>query len=299
MRPILLIGASGQVGQQLQRSLVGVAPIVCSSRNEVDLENNGSIRDYVIEINPSLIINAAAYTKVEAAEQDSDRAMQINGIAPGVMAEVAQKIDAGLIHYSTDYVFDGIVSRPYQEADRPNPLNVYGQTKLAGEEAVQVVGGNYWILRTSWVYGLQGQNFLLTMLRLAQQRETLQVVRDQIGSPTWSGTIAAVTAEMLRQRGLQIERSGIYHLSCAGETSWYEFALAIFSQTADWGDRRLKRVLPILAMDYPSKVYRPAYSVLDITKLQRSFQIVLPHWRSALADCLADGHAVWAQNSLK
>jgi dTDP-4-dehydrorhamnose reductase len=298
MRPILLIGASGQVGQALARSLIGVAPIVCSSRNEVDLENNGSIRDYVIEINPSLIINAAAYTNVEAAEQDGDRAMQVNGIAPGVIAEVAKEIQAGLIHYSTDYVFDGKTTQPYRETDRPNPLNIYGQTKLAGEAAVQAVGGNYWILRTNWVYGLQGKNFLLTMLRLAQERETIQVVHDQIGSPTWTGTIAQVTADMLRQRELRIERSGIYHLSCQGQASWYELAQAIFRQTDNGSDRPLKQVLPILTVDYPSGVCRPEYTVLDTTKLQRSFQIMSPHWRSALADCLA-GRAVWSQNSLE
>jgi dTDP-4-dehydrorhamnose reductase len=270
---------------------MGLGTVVTTSRDgteanlRMDLSQSDEVRQVVRQVQPQLIVNAAAYTAVDRAESEPKLAMAVNGIAPGVMAEEAKRCGAGIIHYSTDYVFDGTKQTPYVETDVPNPLNVYGKTKLAGEQAIQTVDVPHLIFRTSWVYGLRGKNFLLTMLRLAQEREEIQVVDDQIGSPTWCGTIAQVTTAVLAHCGngaTWSDRRGVYHLSSTGETSWYGFASAIFELSQGNGSRKLKSVVPISSAHYPSPVQRPSYSLLDVNRLSQTFGVRLPSWREAL-----------------
>ena len=302
MRKILLTGVNGQVGWELRRSLMTLGQVIPASREggkgilTLDLSNLDSIRSVIREVQPQLIVNAAAYTAVDRAESESELAMAVNGIAPGVIAEEAKCCGASIIHYSTDYVFDGTKGSPYVETDPTNPLNVYGRSKLAGELAIGSVGVPHFIFRTSWVYGLRGKNFLLTMLKLAQERSELKVVSDQIGSPTWSMTIAQATAQILVQSLNQSAaqeagdcsewmslRSGVYHLTSTGETSWYGFAKLIFELTSGSEARSLMSVLPIGSEFYPSPVNRPNYSLLDVGQVERSFGLRLPGWDDALA----------------
>ena len=302
MRKILLTGVNGQVGWELRRSLMTLGQVIPASREggkgilTLDLSNLDSIRSVIREVQPQLIVNAAAYTAVDRAESEPGLAMAVNGIAPGVIAEEAKCCGASIIHYSTDYVFDGTKGSPYVETDPTNPLNVYGRSKLAGELAIGSVGVPHFIFRTSWVYGLRGKNFLLTMLKLAQERSELKVVSDQIGSPTWSMTIAQATAQILVQSLNQSAaqeagdcsewmslRSGVYHLTSTGETSWYGFAKLIFELTSGSEARSLMSVLPIGSEFYPSPVNRPNYSLLDVGQVERSFGLRLPGWDDALA----------------
>jgi dTDP-4-dehydrorhamnose reductase len=268
----------------------------------LDLTDSDAIRRVVREWQPQLIVNAAAYTAVDQAENDRQVAHAVNAVAPRVMAEEARKVGAAIVHYSTDYVFDGCKSTPYQESDVPSPINFYGKTKLAGEEAIERAGVPYIILRTAWVYATQGNNFLLSILRLASQKEELRVVEDQIGAPTWSRMIAIGTTCILARMcssefGLSGARelSGVYHLTAAGQTSWYDFARAILeecsnsAQLGPWfaaatGGQPfvLRRIVPISSNDYLSLARRPAYSVLSNNKLRHRFGIILPHWRSQL-----------------
>jgi dTDP-4-dehydrorhamnose reductase len=290
---ILLTGVNGQVGWELRRSLMTLGTVIPASREggngilRLDLSQPESLREVIREVQPQLIVNAAAYTAVDRAEREPEQAMTVNGIAPGVLAEEAKRCGAAMIHYSTDYVFDGTKPAPYVETDRPQPLNVYGQTKLAGEQAIQAVGGPHLILRTSWVYGLRGKNFLLTMLKLAREREELKVVNDQVGAPTWCYTIAQVTAQIVAQgvgngREWVDQKSGIYHLTATGETSWYGFAQRIFELTDGLEERALKTLLPIGSAFYPSPVQRPDYSLLGTNKLEQTFGLRLPRWDEAL-----------------
>ncbi len=289
-KTILLIGATGQIGWELQRGLQSLGTVVEVTRRTsiaIDLASPDSIRRAVRTIKPAIILNAAAYTAVDKAEQESELAYAINGTALGLLAEESRHLNALLVHYSTDYVFDGNHSQPYTETDRPNPLSIYGASKHAGEAAIQAVGGQYLILRTAWIYGLRGKNFLLTIQRLAKEREELKIVADQMGAPTWSLMVAQATAYMLAQcysplYRLDIEAlSGIYHLTCAGQTHWYEFAKAILVHT-----KQKARILPITTRDYPTPAKRPAYSVLSNAKLKKTFGITLPPWKSALELCL-------------
>jgi dTDP-4-dehydrorhamnose reductase len=245
-----------------------------------------SIRACLAETQPALIVNAAAYTAVDKAETEPERAMVINGDAPGVLAEGARQQGAAFIHYSTDYVFDGENTFPYREMDTPQALNVYGQTKLAGEQAIAAVGGAYLILRTSWVYGLRGHNFLLTMQRLAREREILKIVDDQFGTPTWSRLIAEGTAQIIAQGRGQMEdyigqHAGIYHLSCGGKASWYDFARAILDRL-DPMAAPVARLEPIPTSAYPTPAQRPAYSCLDNAHTRDTFGTELPDWKVAL-----------------
>ena len=228
---ILLIGKNGQVGWELQRTLMPLGEVIAVDRKVMNLTDNDSVREKIQQVKPNIIINAAAYTAVDKAEQEIDQAMQVNNAAVGVIAEEAQKQAALLVHYSTDYVFDGSKQGAYTEQDIPRPANVYGKSKLAGEQVIQSVGSDYLILRTSWVYGARGSNFLLTMLRLMKEREALNVVSDQVGAPTWSRLIAEVTAQVVGQAWQKKQqaqlRSGLYHLTATGETSWWGFADAI------------------------------------------------------------------------
>jgi dTDP-4-dehydrorhamnose reductase len=290
---ILLTGKNGQVGWELQRALATLGDVVAADRQGMDLANPDSIRSAIRATRPDLIVNAAAYTAVDKAESEPDLAMAINGTAPGIMAEEAKRLGAAMVHYSTDYVFDGTKTSPYTEEDTPNPINVYGKTKLAGEQAVQATGIPHLIFRTSWVYGLRGKNFLLTILRLAQERDELKIVDDQVGAPTWSRLIAEATAQILAQIRMPIahhplriaEVSGLYHLTSAGQTSWHGFARAILDHSGLVGIKPLARLTAIPGADYPLPAPRPGNSGLSNKKMQQVFGLALPAWDAALALC--------------
>ncbi|PLZ52995.1 dTDP-4-dehydrorhamnose reductase [Fischerella thermalis] len=290
---ILLTGVTGQVGWELQRTLMTLGEVIAVGRNPnntncyMDLAQPDSIRQIIREVRPDLIVNPAAYTAVDKAESEPDLAMAINGIAPGVMAEEAKRLGAAIIHYSTDYVFDGTYAMPYTESDKPDPQNIYGKTKLAGEQAIAAVDVPHLVLRTSWVYGGRGKNFLLTMLKLAREREEIRVVDDQIGAPTWSRMIAEVTAQILAQASGNVSsflasKSGIYHLSASGQTSWYGFAESIFAHDPQRSQQKLKKLTAITSSEYPTAATRPAYSLLNSQKLSHTFGITLPHWQKTL-----------------
>ena len=286
---ILIIGKNGQVGYELRRTLAPKGEIVSVDYPEIDLTSGDSIRKWVRETRPRVVINAAAYTAVDKAEAEFDRAMKINGEAPGTIAEEAAKLGSLMVHYSTDYVFGGNKSTPYVETDDPNPLGAYGRTKLAGDRAVQSVGGAHLIFRLCWVYGTRGQNFMLTMMRLARERETLRVVGDQVGCPTWSRMIAEATAQAVRTTLGKVaspkDFSGVYHLSAAGRTSWHGFAQAIVERMPA-AERKCQAVIPIQTAEYPTPAKRPVFSVLDCGKLERSFGIRLPDWQDSLTQVL-------------
>ncbi|AOJ09079.1 dTDP-4-dehydrorhamnose reductase [Burkholderia mayonis] len=290
---ILVTGVNGQVGFELARTLQGLGTVVALDRGALDLADPDRIRAVMREIRPTLIVNPAAYTAVDKAEQERDLAIAINGVAPGVLAEEAKRLGVPLIHYSTDYVFDGVKDGEYTETDPTCPQNVYGESKLAGEVAIAASGAAHLIFRTSWVYGARGRNFMLTMLRLGNERNELKVVFDQIGAPTWSNTIATLTAHVVAQaRGAAdpaawwAERSGVYHLNAANSTSWHGFATAIFELA---GLRNPPRVLPIPASDYPTPARRPMNSRMSNDKLCDVFGIAAPDWREALQLCLSGG----------
>jgi dTDP-4-dehydrorhamnose reductase len=286
-RTILLTGVNGQVGFELARSLQGLGRVVAVDRHGLDLGDLDQIRRVVREVKPALIVNPAAYTAVDKAESDVDAVMRANGEAPGVLAEEAKRLGAALVHYSTDYVFDGTKGSAYSEDDAVNPQNVYGKSKLAGEQAIAASGCNHLIFRTSWVYGARGKNFLLTMLRLGAEREELSVVADQIGAPTWSVTIAALTANVLAQacgRDWWAEKSGVYHLTAGGSTSWHGFAEGIFA-LSDLAKK--PGVKPIPSSAYPVPAARPANSRMSGQKLLDIFGLEAPDWRDALALCMA------------
>jgi dTDP-4-dehydrorhamnose reductase len=250
---ILLIGRNGQVGWELRRNLASLAQTTCVDFPEIDLTSADSIRRWVHDTRPQVIVNAAAYTAVDKAEAEPDLAMKINGVAPGILAAEARQLGALLIHYSTDYVFDGTKTEPYVETDAPNPLGSYGRYKLAGDQAVQVVGGAHLIFRLCWVYGARGQNFLLTMQRLAREREKLRVVRDQDGCPTWSRQIAEATTLALRQVLLSRDFnavSGVFNLASATATSWHGFASRII-EAMPAAERKCRKVEPITSADSP------------------------------------------------
>ncbi len=284
----LVIGKIGQVGWELRRTLAPVARIVSVDYPEIDLTNGSSIVKWVRETRPQLIVNAAAYTAVDKAENDYERCLQINGVAPGILAEEAKKISCLLVHYSTDYVFDGTKNVAYTESDAPNPLGAYGRSKLAGDKAVLQVDGFHLIFRLCWVYGARGQNFMLTMMRLAREREKLRVVKDQFGCPTWSRLIAETTALALKQV-LEAQEpqsfKGIYHLAASGQTSWHSFAEAIVRLMPAEG-KKCTHIEPITTSEYPLPARRPAYSVLSCEKLQRTFGLHLPEWEESLRDVL-------------
>jgi dTDP-4-dehydrorhamnose reductase len=281
---ILLIGKVGQVGWELRRTLAPMSQLVCVDYPDIDLTNNDSIRRWVRETSPQVIINAAAYTAVDKAESELERAMQINGVAPGVLAEEAAKLGALMVHYSTDYVFDGAKGAAYVETDAPNPLGAYGRTKLAGDEAVRAAGGAHLIFRLCWVYGGRGQNFMLTMMRLARERDSLRVVKDQFGCPTWSRMIAEATTLAVAETLVAEDPeacAGTYHLAASGQTSWHGFAQSIIDLMPEAG-RKVRTVEPITTAEYPAPAKRPAYSVLSCEKLKNTFGIQLPDWQESL-----------------
>jgi dTDP-4-dehydrorhamnose reductase len=307
MKPsILLTGKNGQVGAELAALLPDLGEVIALDRHQLDLSKPNEIRRKIREVRPQLIVNAAAYTAVDQAEKDEATARAINSEAPALMAEEAKKIGAALVHYSTDYVFDGSKTSPYNEDDPPNPTNVYGKTKLAGEQAIRDSGAPHLIFRTTWIYATRGHNFLLTILQLATQHEELRIVHDQIGAPTWSRAIARATTNILTQLskpGLDTfplpQVSGTYHMTAGGETSWYGFANTILeeasrnAQTTSWfaaatnGQPLLaRRIIPITTGEYPTLARRPAYSVLSNSRLLQTFGEQLPDWRVQLQSAL-------------
>jgi dTDP-4-dehydrorhamnose reductase len=281
---ILLTGVNGQVGWELQRTLAPLGEVIAADRSVLDLADTAGIRRCVAAIAPDLIVNPAAYTAVDKAESEPELAHAINADAPGELAACG----IPLVHFSTDYVFDGRKAGAYTEDDTPNPLGVYGASKLAGEQAVARAGIPHLILRTSWVYGLRGRNFLLTMQRLARERESLSVVDDQFGAPTWSRLIAEATALTIArwlERTDQTATSGLYHLSCDGRTSWHGFTAAILAHLAQT-DTKLAKLSAIPTSGYPTPAARPANSQLDCGKLAATFGVRLPDWENALGLCL-------------
>lgn len=283
---ILLTGAGGQLGRELKRSLAALGEVVACDRRSLDLANADALRAAVRTLGPDLIVNAAAWTAVDKAESEEAAAHAINATAPGILAEEARRLGAILVHYSTDYVFDGGGNRPWAENDAPAPLSAYGRTKLAGEQAVIGVGGRHLILRTSWVFGLHGANFMKTMLRLAQGQDELRVIDDQIGAPTWTRHLADATALALAKPDFP---PGLYHLAAAGETSWHGYAEAIFAEAVRLGLLpRAPAVRRIASADFPLPAPRPANSRLDCSRFTRDFGLALPDWRTGLTDCLAD-----------
>lgn len=291
---ILLTGCNGQVGWELARALLPLGDIIAVNRSQVDLSDPDGLRRIVQKVSPDVIVNPAAYTAVDKAETDRDMAFLINAEAPRVLAEEAAKSAALLIHYSTDYVFDGTKNAPYTEDDATHPVNVYGQSKLAGEQAIQAAGADHLILRTSWVYAARGQNFLKTILRLAAEREELAIVADQVGSPTWARLIAETTAHILRQSLLERRQghfnSGVYNLTSVGETSWHGFAQAIVEIARQQGMPALKNriINPIPTTAYPAPAKRPLNSRLSTDRLEQRFGLKMPSWDAALRLCMAD-----------
>ena len=285
-RPLILVtGRDGQVGYELCRTLAPLGQVVGLTRSQLDLTNPSDLVAQLRQRRPALVVNPAAYTAVDRAEQEESLALAINAQAPGVLAEECGRLGIPLVHYSTDYVFDGSSQTPYREGDPPCPLGAYGRTKLAGEQAVAAGNGQWLVLRTAWVYGRRGRNFLLTMERLAKERDTLRVVDDQRGAPTWSRLIAEATAAILARcrtsqgRFAIADYNGLYHLTASGETSWYGFAQAIF----ELGSSPRPQIIPITTADYPTTAARPSYSVLDNQRLYQTFGLILPDWRESLA----------------
>ena len=291
---VLLFGGNGQVGHELRRSLRALGDVVVTTRSgelpdgarcEVaDFDRPDSLAELVERVVPAIVVNAAAYTAVDKAEDDVDAAFRTNAEAPGVLARACALRDIPFVHYSTDYVFDGQGSRPYREDDPTAPLGVYGASKLAGEDAIRAAGGRHLILRTAWVYGQHGHNFMKTMLRLGAERDELRVVADQVGTPTPAALIADVTTELL---GLRDAPSGTFHLTPRGETSWHGFAEAILEEALARGlIPRAPKVIPIATSDYPTRARRPGYSRLDIGRLEQVLGRALPEWRTGLRQVL-------------
>jgi dTDP-4-dehydrorhamnose reductase len=289
---ILLTGANGQVGWELQRTMSCLGEVVALDSKAFNLMDTDAIRHKVRAIAPHIIVNAAAYTAVDKAESEADQARAINTVAPGILAEESARLNAVLVHYSTDYVFNGCGSTPWREDDTGDPLNVYGATKLEGERLIQASGCRQLIFRTSWVYGARGSNFLLTMRRLMRERPELKIVADQMGAPTWCRDLAEATAQVLTVVGSNLfERDntqpwGVYHMTNAGVTSWHGFAQAIQSLESPNNTHTSAHLLAIASSEYPTPAQRPSNSRLNNDKLERVFGLRLQDWGTALALCM-------------
>jgi len=297
---IVIVGRNGQLAWEANQRFQGLGRIICVGRPEIDLLDINGLREEIRRIRPSIIVNAAAYTAVDQAQSEPEVATKINSEAPAAMAEEAKRLDALFITYSTDYVFDGKSATPYRESDPTAPLNVYGASKLSGEQAVEAVGGNYLIFRTSWVYGARGKNFLKTILKLVAERPELKIVNDQMGAPTWSRDLADATRKIIEQLAARAEsenisisetlgdRRGIYHMTSAGSVSWYGFAAAIVEEIEKRGLSKsaLAELVPIPSSEYPTPAARPHNSRLCNEKLKNAFGVMLPAWRESLASVM-------------
>lgn len=292
---LLVVGCHGQVGFELVRALQPLGEVVAWARAQADLRSPTTLINAVEKLQPDVIVNAGAYTAVDAAESDEATAHCVNAQAPGALGAWASRHGASLVHFSTDYVFDGRCDRPWRETDPVSPLSAYGRTKAAGEAAIAIAGGPHLILRTSWVYATRGQNFLLTMLRLARERKSLRVVNDQYGAPTWARAIAEGTAAILARAGADrtsvarslAARGGVFHLTCGGQTNWFDFASRIFELVPD-PLRLLEHLEPIPTSQYPTAAMRPLYSVLDNEKLAELWGVRLPSWEDCLRTSVED-----------
>jgi len=291
---LLILGPSGQIGYECAAQAANEAEVITAGRTAADITidplDHKSLQKLLMEVNPDIVINAIAYTAVDKAESEQDLAFQLNADLPAALADICEKLNCLLIHYSTDFVFDGTGTEPWNESSATNPLSVYGRSKLAGEKAIQISSCPNLILRTSWVYGERGNNFLLTMLRLARERESLSVVADQTGSPTCSTDIATATLALCKHYHSNPEHfksnQGLFHLTASGETSWYGFAKAIFEQSVQYESLMIKDLCPIKSEEYPTAAQRPSYSVLDCQGIKKIFSIQLPDWQLSLNNCL-------------
>ena len=284
---IVLFGNNGQLGWEFQRILPILGEVTALGRQEVDISDLQNVKETLDELKPNLIINTSAYTEVDRAETDSELAIKINALAPAVMAEAARKHGAVFIHYSTDYVFDGTSEIPYTELDRTNPLNIYGRSKLMGEENIKQAGEAWLILRTSWVYSLRGNSFVNKVLDWAHKHETLKIVSDQISSPTWARMLAGITSLMLAQNNTNLleiirERRGVYHVAGSGFTSRYEWAKQILANDPNLSEQVVRSLEPAQSKDFPTPATRPLFSALDCTHFQETFGLQLPAWDGTL-----------------
>jgi len=284
---ILLLGNTGQVGWELNRTLLTLGELIAMDYPQIDMSDPGNIRSIVREHKPNLIVNATAYTNVDKAESEPDLAMAINGTSPGILAEEANRLNGALIHYSTDYVFDGTKEEPYVEEDIPNPINAYGETKLAGEKAVQEIDGAYLIFRTSWVYSSRRPCFVTKVLKWARKQETLRIVDDQISSPTWSRTLAEATAQVIAQSmGTPVDyiqgKKGIYHMAGRGACSRYEWAKTILELDPNRKEQLTKELHRAKSSDFHTDAKRPLYSVLNTERLSNGFSLPLPDWKNCI-----------------
>ena len=290
---ILLLGKDGQVGWELQRTLLPLGELTALGRQDLDLSDSDRIREVIRTVRPDLIVNAAAYTDVDRAENEPDLARVVNAVAAGVLAEESLNAGAALLHYSTDYVFDGSKSGGYDEQDEPNPLNVYGRTKLEGERAIQAIGGAFLILRTSWVYSLRRESFVTKVLRWAREQEIVRVVADQTGGPTWARVLAETTAQVLSQGVTDIgelltHHAGVYHLAGAGSASRYEWAQSILELDPRPEEQVVKKIQPAEPTEFPALALRPRDSTLDCTRFESHFGVRLPPWTKSLELALSD-----------
>jgi len=284
---VLLLGETGQLGWELKRSLAPIGEIYAVDYPQINLLDHDSIRNTVRDASPDLVINATAYTAVDQAESEPEKAMEINGSGPGVLAEIAQQSHIALIHYSTDYVFNGQKGSPYIESDPPNPINVYGLSKRNGEVNIQNVGGAYLILRTSWVYSLRRDSFVTRILNWAKTKEELHIVTDQVGNPTWARFLAETTAMLVARAGTDIwnwihERHGIYHLAGSGYTNRYHWAEAIIKHDTHKSEHTLQRIIPALSCDFTTAAMRPLFSALECTFFENTFGLKMPEWEKSL-----------------
>lgn len=284
---ILLFGKNGQLGSELRRSLLPLGPILAVDKDDLDLIDSNALGKFIVDYAPDVVINASAYTAVDRAESEPDLAFAINAIAPGVMSQTADSLGAAFIHFSTDYVFDGTKGSPYHEGDQPNPLNIYGQSKLEGEQLIIGSGRAALALRTSWVYSLSGDSFVTKTLGWARQHETLRIVEDQVGSPTWARLLAETTSALLaRAGGMPFDyfagRKGVYHLAGKGAVSRFEFTRQVLVLDPRRAEHRCKEVLPARTDEFPTPARRPLFSALDCSKFESTFQLHLPGWLEGL-----------------
>lgn len=291
---VLLLGKNGQLGWELCRTLAPLGELHALDYPDIDFNRLDDLRKTVAEARPDVIVNAVAYTDVDGAERERRACLQVNATAPGMLCEAARDLDAALVHYSTDFVFDGGANRPYTEGDPPNPINYYGETKLLGEQAIQEAGGAYLVLRTSWMYSLRRDNYLKKVLHWIRSHPVVRVVTDQVGSPTSARMLAEATAQVLAMsRGSVLEwvasRRGIYHLGGEGGASRYQVAEEIIRSDPHPEEHRLERLEPALTRDFPTPAARPLYSVLDCSRFRNEFGIGLPDWKTALRMVLDEG----------